>query len=570
MCNTRSLEILTFLLFVGFSLSLLAKDPQRLPEIIGTETAIIKKYNLLQKKMSALSCAPGTEETFKRLLINYRGNGFFLPLTHSEQLDNDTISKYLPQIDGKIKWIKAQKQNLDLHKNLLNIKKSVTDLRLLLNILLDQNKIFYSSHNLEEKRNADKKSIIFYDFLKIKYGELIAKTPFFLPYNFPTDYLELRKNFDQIKDKKDSKSVRKANEIFFLRKILEDGTAQLDHSNNDLFFRTTLSTLYLSFKGKDRHLTEAQRIDLDYILKTMEYNLSLGKKHLLARLDEWEQRSHRIYNFYQSILSGRYIENGKVIKADEMVKIKSSDRFKLSEFVTSKFTQVYQFWASQEGLMKYFYVIDTILYNEIGEIDAPDNLERKDITQIIINRFFEKKYNRLSTLDSLWKNLFGNFDKKTDENLWLNLLFKEGEFSFTYYYMDASLRVFCPSMTKQSKKIRNENLLIALYALKNPDDQFKALRYFSRISMLGRIDMTTLWQDYKPIPERPGKLIKNDKYIKNKYQKNLYNLLYRFLDETKNSYDVLEIENKNYVKEVGTLRFYKYRSPHLFKYFKKK
>ena len=290
----------------------------------------------------------------------------------------------------------------------------------------------------------------------------------------------------------------------------------------------------------------------------MEYNLSLGKKHLSTRLNEWEQRTQRIYNFYQSILSGRYIEDGNVIKADEIVKIKSSDRFKLSEFITSKFTQVYQFWAKQDELMKYFYVIDTILYNEIGNIDAPDNLERKDITQIIINRFFEKKYNRLSTLDSLWKNLFGNFDKKTNENLWLNLLFKEGEFSFTYYYMDASLRIFCPSMTKQSKKIRNENLLIAISALKKPDDQFKALRYFSRISMLGRIDMTTLWQDYKLIPERPGNLITDNTNIKTKYQQSRYNLLYRFQDGAKLSYDVLEIENKNYVKEVGTLRFYKH------------
>ena len=433
-----------------------------------------------------------------------------------------------------------------------------------------QKKIFYTSNNVEEKRNADHKSIVFLDSLKIKYNELITKTPFFLPYNFPTDYLTLRKDFDQIKDNKDKKSVKKANEIFFLRKILEDGAAKIDHSGNDLFFRTTISTLYLSFKEKNRHLTEAQRIDLDYILKTMEYNLSLGKKHISTHLDEWEQRSQRIHNFYQSILEGKYIEDGKLIRSDEMVKIKSSARFKLSEFVTSKFTQVYQFLSNQDELMKYLYVIDTILYNEVGEIDSPDNLERIDVTQVIINRFFEKKYNRLSTLDSLWKNLFGNFDQKIDENLWLNLLFKEGEFSFTYYYMDASVRIFCPSMTKQSKRIRNENILIALSALKKTDNQFKALRYFSRISMLGRIDMTTLWQDYNPIPERPGKLITSDTDIKSKYQKNLYTLLYRFQDETKNTFDVLEVNNKNYVKEVGTLRFYKYRSPHLFKYFKKK
>ena len=570
MNNTISLKIFVFILFAGFSFLLTANEQQSLPKIIGTQTSIMSKYNHLQHQMSALSCTPGTEEMFKRLLKNYRGNGFFLPLTHNDHLDKETISKYLPQIKGKIKWINAQRQNLDLHKNLLDIKKSVADLRLLLNILLEQKKIFYSSNNIEEKRNADTKSIAFFDSLKIKYNELTAKTPFFLPYNFPTDYLTLRKNFDLIKDLKDRKSVKRANEIFFLRKILEDGSAKFDHSDNDLFFRTTLSTLYLSFKEKNRHLTEAQRMDLDYILKTMEYHLVRGKKHLSNRLYEWEQRSQRIHDFYQSILDGRYIEHGKVIKSDDVVKIKSSDRFNLSEFVTSKFTQVYQFWATQDELMKYLYVIDTILYNEIGEIDSPDNLERKDITQIIINRFYEKKYNRLSTLDSLWKNLFGNFDKKTDENLWLNLLFKEGEFSFTYYYMDASLRIFCPSMTKHSKRIRNENILLALSALNKPDHQFKALRYFSRISMLGRIDMTTLWQDYTPVPERPGKLITYDANIKIKYQKNHYNLLYRFQDETNNNYDVLEIDNKTYVKEVGTLRFYKYRSPHLFKYFKKK
>ena len=108
--------------------------------------------------------------------------------------------------------------------------------------------------------------------------------------------------------------------------------------------------------------------------------------------------------------------------------------------------------------------------------------------------------------------------------------------------------------------------------LEKPNNQFKATRYFSRASMLGRIDMTAVWNDYSALAERPGKLVSKQSPLRKAYRKGKYHFLYSFRDPQNKLYEVIEIQKSTYVfdPQRKVKQFYKYRNPHYFKYFSAK
>ena len=124
-------------------------------------------------------------------------------------------------------------------------------------------------------------------------------------------------------------------------------------------------------------------------------------------------------------------------------------------------------------------------------------------------------------------------------------------------------------MSRAGQFYRRENTRIAIELLNHPRTNFLALRYFSRVSMFGRISMDSLWSDFFPLPESPGALIKNSKKIRQAVDAGHTLELYQFTNQEKaKTYRVVEYKTKKYVVEVGnTKNIYTYRSPHHFKYF---
>jgi len=217
--------------------------------------------------------------------------------------------------------------------------------------------------------------------------------------------------------------------------------------------------------------------------------------------------------------------------------------------------------------MQALYAIETILYSEVGRMDAPDALERKDVAQVVINRYDHPSYNSIGERDSISKFLSSSI--KSKENKWLNVLFKEGEFSFTYFYIPGNFHIYCPDMSRMGQYLRRENVRIALELLNKPKPATAALRYFSRTSMFGRIEMDSLWNDFRPLPEVPGTPVPNAKKIYNLFQKDRYTFLYDFNnEEQKKKYLVVELKGKTYVVDSAEPnRVFHYRNPHQFKYF---
>jgi hypothetical protein len=302
---------------------------------------------------------------------------------------------------------------------------------------------------------------------------------------------------------------------------------------------------------------------LQFIIHNFKDLLHEGKKKQIARLEEWQKRTTRSINFYQDLLAL------KKSNSDQMMLDRANALNNLKDFVLKNESNAYAFWSKQSELMQSLFVIETILYNEVGRADAPDALERKDVAQIVINRFENNKYNNLSSADAITSYLTVNDKKNIAHNKWLNILFKEGEFSFTYFHIPGNFHIYCPDMSRNGQFYRRENARIAIELLNHPRKDFKAIRYFSRVSMFGRISMDSLWNDFTPLPEVPGKFVKNIKKIDSALQSGNARVLYKFSNKDLNkTFQVIEIKNKKYVVDLdNTKNIYYYRSPHLFRYF---
>ena len=96
---------------------------------------------------------------------------------------------------------------------------------------------------------------------------------------------------------------------------------------------------------------------------------------------------------------------------------------------------------------------------------------------------------------------------------------------------------------------------------------FRALRYFSRASMLGRVNMAQIWLNFTPVPERPGLRVKRSNYLKGLFKKGKYDFLYDFKAADGKVFQVLRFKKKTYVVDETGNDFYKYRNRHYFRYF---
>ena len=102
-----------------------------------------------------------------------------------------------------------------------------------------------------------------------------------------------------------------------------------------------------------------------------------------------------------------------------------------------------------------------------------------------------------------------------------------------------------------------------------PDRRQGAFDLRQHASMYGLIDMSLLWTDFTPLPERPGLLAKRQRKLKRLYLKGKYIYHYRFSYKGQN-YKVVEMRNRKFVVNANSKKVYKYRNPHFFTYFQKK
>lgn len=508
---------------------------------------ILNEYLKIQKEFSNSVCTNNLPSDFKILSKNYFGDGRYIPTTVDEKLDYGVIANFLSLMTEKSTWVNSQ---FEFVKNTTDF----SDLLKILDLLKSELDSYYRDRNN-----------IHIDKLKSLLDEFKNKAPFLLSFKFPLDHLKLRGDYDRYKNSSVAEPRHRANSIYLYRKIVQDGTFDEEMVRTDSATRAAFDTLYKSIEDKQTKklaLSDNDRVDILFLINSYSYLLKENSQKFLARFQEWGLRTNRSLAFYQDLLTK------KKINSELLLRERAGALGNLKKFVLTNEARTYEFWSKQSELMQALFVIETILYNEVGRVDAPDALERQDVTQIVNNRFENSKYNTLTSADSITPYLTAN-KISTSANKWLNILFKEGEFSFTYFYIPGNFSIYCPDMSRTGQFYRRENTRMALRLLNQPRKKFKALRYYSRVSMYGRISMESLWSDFTPLDEVPGNPLKNPKKIKNAFDAKEGLLLYKFTnEEMKKTFQVFELKNKKYVVDLdNTKNIYNYRSPHLFRYF---
>jgi hypothetical protein len=560
----------SFFLAMIFSLSSCASPSVKWQGDMSTHVATyMESFHKFRERI----CVPKAESLFEGYLKAYRGQGYWIPELEDD-VDVESIKMLIPEFEKKLAWI--HKQQTYVKKNKFPAQSLTQDIRSILAKLLQLKKSELST-NEAVKVSSRKESLRLQAKLSSSYESLIKKVSFLSNYRYPVDHLKNRKAFDDFREKEDAASVKIANYSFLYRKILEDGAYNPNHTGSDIYLRTTIDTLHFELHEYGFYLTEDARYDLEFILSKIDKELERGKNKILDRLGEWQERTARTLSFYQSLTRP---ENQKPIVVGgvkttpnrELIKEHNKATDQLKKFVYTKQAEVYQHWLNQPELTRSIFVIETILLNEVGGVDGEDALERMDVARVVVNRQDKPKYLAIGKKEFIYpylKKVTTDFHLKDER--WLNALFKQGEFSFTYYYMSGVAKIFCPDMAPSARKLRAKNVEIALQVLKEGETPFKATRYFSRSSMIGRIHMDSIWEDYMAYPERAGLLAPGQEKLLGSFNTGNYSYLYSFQDPTNQVFQVVEIGGENYAlgEKNGIKIFFHHRNPHYFKYFTK-
>lgn len=541
-------------------------------ELKKNNQSLKKEYANLHDQFSRELCGGGAGQKYWRLRKEFVGNGFYIPLlTRNKQipsLDTGTINKMVPMMREKIQWIdkniKDTKNNIkfDVLKGELN--ELSDDYKQLINFKTK----YFNSNKAKEKESIRKKSSISLKSFKTKFISFFKKYSFLRPFRFPVDHLKMRSDYDRFKFRTDIFGIKKSNEIYFFRRLVEDGAPRLNSNKTDSSFRTTLNTVTLAFDKQKKFIEEDLRYDLNYIFNFLKFQLFEKKTYFIKRLEKWKKRVFERLDFYNSLLRNT---SDNTTAASILLKNKHDARQNLKEYILRKQAVAYKFWSKQSEINQFLFVLETILYNEVGRLDQRDGLERRDVGQVVINRKSVEFYTVITPGENLYQQLISSMGKEEIKYKWLNILFKEGEFSFTYFFIPSTVRIFCPDRSKIGQNLRNENLDIALDLIRKPRKDFNAVRYFSRVSMLGRINMGILWKDFVPLPEARGKQIKDlDSNVREAINLGNYNYYYHFVSNEGTSYKVIGVGKDIFTVPFVNKNVYFYRDPNLFRYFRLK
>lgn len=535
---------------------------------------LLRDYKSVYQTYFKQLCPGGTEEKYWELYRQFSGDGNYIPVLEDGKLDRLTVNKFLPELKDKKKWIDKLIASSEKWKAFNELKAQINEVEGEINFLL---KLKEQLTNATEKNSTLLKNKNKFELLKFrdKVLELANSVPFLMSYRHPLDHFDLRLSYDNYKDALDDTNKRRSNEIYFYRKIVQDGAQDPDGKRSDRFMRSVWDTLVIRLQKPLEYLDENTRYDVEWALSALDIHLSRGKNQILRRLGEWSSRTGRTIDFYESLNSDKVKVHDHFESASELLSNREKARYILKDFVLRKEKESYAFWSRRPPLLQALFVLETILFNEVGGLDGRDALERRDVAQVVINRHSLTEYNQITTREPLYAYLMEDAETKgkakggaVKDDTWLNVMLKEGEFSFSYFFIPGSLRIFCPDQTNLGRFLQRENLEIALSLLGRPESDFEAVRYFSRASMQGRIDMAGIWTEFEAMAERPGMEVSSPKRLLRDYEKGKYRFFYRFQSSAGKSYDVVEIGKKTVVYDRASKKFYKYRNPHFFRYFK--
>ena len=119
-------------------------------------------------------------------------------------------------------------------------------------------------------------------------------------FSFPVDHKSMRRDYDSFKRRKDVAGKKRANQIFFERKLVEDGVRHPRWRGSDRGIRTVINTIFTNSMNNHAasFIDEDTRYDLDWLLERVHDYLQFDKSLINKRLKRWEKYTDKMYRFY--------------------------------------------------------------------------------------------------------------------------------------------------------------------------------------------------------------------------------------------------------------------------------
>lgn len=534
-----------------------------LPKNVKQIEKIKSDYLQLLQKINKTYCTHSVQTEFDQLSTKHKSLNTYVPELSDGSIDVETIKNGMPELESKLSWINQTLNRLKDQKKWTNLAKHIEPLEITASQLLKlKEKRFLQG---DESEGVEDESRALLKKLKNQFEVMMNELYFLSNYAYPNNHLDQRRIFDDNRTEKVKEQTKLANKVMFQRKLREDGAYDPGHKNSDFFLRAALNTLSIRLGVDGPWLSEDNRYDLEWAIREIRKYLRQGKKRQILRFKEWLKSQTETRQFYVGILDEKNQAERKLF----LEKQKASTH--LREFVYSSNAKVYKELLNTTERTQAIYVLDQILLHEVGNATNDNWRDRKDVAQVVLNSRADSDLSIIKKNEGFYSYLQaeGVPDEVMKSPSWLNVMFKQLRFSFTLYYIPAVRHIACPDFYKTAVSTRNKNLNLIVEILREPQTTFKAVRYFSRESMVGRIDMGEVWGGFKQVPERVGSRFEKDSGLKKAIRKNKYRYLYSFKDPEGVDYHVLEIGHKNYAMK-GSLEkpdFFAYRNPHKFRFF---
>lgn len=522
------------------------------------------------------TCPKEIENEFDRLNKAYRAAGFYIPQNEDGSIDLAAVKTNLPLIEKKMAWINDQLRELKLAKKekpslSRRLSPHLKQLQFLINEALELKKeaaLAEGTLQKSQEENLKKNSLKIHEKIRESFLLTLDEVPFLKSPFFPIDHFRNRQEYEVARTKASSEQKT----IMLRRRILEDGARNPDQSGSDIYLRSLLDTIALELGApKTPFLDNDLRYDLEQALRWISSSARRGYLEHIKRTETWLIRTQSELKFYNDLLS----QDPKIL---QLVKDQESASQRLKAFVSEQKTKVYLFWLQFPDELIRTFVSELILLQEVGRATPINYRDREDILGVLWLRHQHETYSRLTSTDPILTALK---EKNQKPNPWLNVLFRQGEFSFTLHFIPASKFIFCPDSSFEAKRTRLKNLTLIEDFFRSPSTRSSALRYFSRRSMIGRVDVAHIWPEYEMIPEKPGRRFQNTKHLEKKLNRKEFRYFYQFTDEKARRYHVIEIAPprqgppQTYVvdklkcsKRPCGMKFYAYRDPHYFTFFR--
>ena len=185
----------------------------------------------------------------------------------------------LPRVREKNNGFKKNISQVQKEKTFKDLKTKYKKLQDDLKLLVGFKRKYHEEKNLKQKKAIKALSRQKLQDFYFELREVFKKTYMLHTFSFPVDHKSMRRDYDSFKRRKDVAGKKRANQIFFERKLVEDGVRHPRWRGSDRGIRTVINTIFTNSMNNHAasFIDEDTRYDLDWLLERVHDYLQFDK-----------------------------------------------------------------------------------------------------------------------------------------------------------------------------------------------------------------------------------------------------------------------------------------------------